>query len=245
MGHQRREARQVRVTRRDERVAGVGRPAAGAALAPQARGHQAGVGVGPPPHRGAAHRGSGPGEIGAAPAGSGSPASRRATRVARVRPRPGRRRGRAAWKVSPSPGWRAPRRPARSPNAVFGEPLRQVCYKAAWHGKRLVAVGRWSPSGSTCGARGHVNAGRTPGKRAWAGAASGATHDRGANVARNLKVEGEHRCLLRRVAPPRLAPAATAGAPETGDACGRPGRPPTGRASGPTPPVSISAARSR
>jgi putative transposase len=63
-------------------------------------------------------------------------------------------------------------------DAAFGELLRQVRYKAAWRGKHVVAVGRFYPSSKTCGA-------------------CGVAHDRDANAASNILVEGTRLFGLR------------------------------------------------
>jgi putative transposase len=82
-------------------------------------------------------------------------------------------------------------------DVAFGEFLRQVRYKAAWHGKHVVAVGRWFPSSKTCGDCGHVYAALGRGERVWTCAACGVTHDRDANAARNILVEGTRLFGLR------------------------------------------------
>jgi len=127
-------------------------------------------------------------------------------------------------------------------DAAFGELLRQLRYKAAWHGKHVVAVGRWFPSSKTCGACGTVYAGLTLKERVWTCAACGTTHDRDANAARNLLAEGLRLFALHQVGPGTAHPGAgvaaagagarvpttsivvAAGTPETQNACGRPVR---------------------
>jgi putative transposase len=52
------------------------------------------------------------------------------------------------------PGARARRRGLS--DSALGEARRQLGYKAAWHGSRLVIADRWYPSSKTCHACGHV-----------------------------------------------------------------------------------------
>ena len=61
--------------------------------------------------------------------------------------------------------------------------LRQVRYKAQWHGTRIVEADQWYPSSKTCSACGMVNTelGREP---RWACPGCGVTHDRNENAAR-------------------------------------------------------------
>jgi putative transposase len=74
-------------------------------------------------------------------------------------------------------------------DAGLGEVRRQLTYKAAWHGRVLVAVGRFYPSSKTCSACGAVNAALRLQQRTWACPACGAQHDRDENAARNLRNE--------------------------------------------------------
>lgn len=124
-------------------------------------------------------------------------------------------------------------------DAALGEFLRQIRYKADWHGKHVVAVGRSYPSSKTCGGCGQVHAGLAPTDRVWVCPACGRTHDRDANAARNLLSEGTRLFALRgpgalsggpagRPGASRpIASIVAAGSPETCNARGRPiGRPP-------------------
>ena len=63
--------------------------------------------------------------------------------------------------------------------------LRQIRYKAQWHGTRIVEAGQWYPSSKTCSSCGVVNAklGREP---RWSCPGCGVLHDRNENAARNL-----------------------------------------------------------
>jgi putative transposase len=82
-------------------------------------------------------------------------------------------------------------------DAAHGELLRQLRYKAAWHGKHFVAVDQWYPSSKTCGTCGHVYADLALGERVWTCAACGVTHDRDANAARTILTEGTRLFHLR------------------------------------------------
>jgi putative transposase len=64
---------------------------------------------------------------------------------------------------------------------------RQLTYKAAMHGTRVVRVDRWFPSSKTCCDCGHVHAGLTLSEREWSCDACGVIHDRDRNAAINLK----------------------------------------------------------
>jgi putative transposase len=64
---------------------------------------------------------------------------------------------------------------------------RQLTYKAALHGTRVVMVDRWFPSSKTCSDCGHVRAGLTLSEREWSCDACGVIHDRDRNAAINLK----------------------------------------------------------
>jgi putative transposase len=63
---------------------------------------------------------------------------------------------------------------------------RQLTYKAAMHGARVVMVDRWF--------RGHVHAGLALAEREWSCAACGVIHDRDRNAAINLKKFAANRC---------------------------------------------------
>ena len=117
----------------------------------------------------------------------------------------------------PDPNW-----PEKTKQAQFR-------YKAAWHGKHIVTVGRWFPSSKTCAACGHVYAGLTLKERVWTCAACGRTHDRDANAAHNLLVEGTRLFHLR------LAGDARAGVPQVTVAPGRRVKRDTTPGAGPAP----------
>jgi putative transposase len=75
-------------------------------------------------------------------------------------------------------------------DASFGELRRQLGYKAAWHGGRLIVADRWFPSSKTCSGCGVVKAKLPLSERTYACAACGLVLDRDFNAARNLAALG-------------------------------------------------------
>lgn len=76
-------------------------------------------------------------------------------------------------------------------DASWGEFGRQLEYKARWHGKTIVRVGRFYPSSqlcSECGAQWPET--KDLSVRAWACPSCGTVHDRDVNAARNILQEG-------------------------------------------------------
>ena len=85
-------------------------------------------------------------------------------------------------------GMLANRRLARAIADVgFYEIRRQLQYKAARYGTRLVLADRWYPSSKLCSACGEKYAALGLGERTWTCAACGAHHDRDVNAAINLQ----------------------------------------------------------
>jgi putative transposase len=64
---------------------------------------------------------------------------------------------------------------------------RQLVYKAAWRGGRVVVADRWYPSSKTCSGCGHMLATLGLGVRRWTCPGCGAVHDRDHNAAINLR----------------------------------------------------------
>jgi putative transposase len=64
---------------------------------------------------------------------------------------------------------------------------RQLEYKAAMQGARIVVADRWFPSSRLCNACGYVHAGLTLKDREWSCDNCGVIHDRDGNAANNLK----------------------------------------------------------
>jgi putative transposase len=64
---------------------------------------------------------------------------------------------------------------------------RQLEYKAAMQGTRVVVVDQWYPSSKTCSACNHIHAGLTLSHREWTCDGCGVIHDRDHNAAINLK----------------------------------------------------------
>jgi putative transposase len=73
-------------------------------------------------------------------------------------------------------------------------------YKADWHGKNILRIGRFSPSSKTCSCCGHINKGLTLKDREWTCPECNSILDRDVNAAINIKsfalknnLSGEHR----------------------------------------------------
>ncbi|MGF6276285.1 transposase, partial [Massilia sp. UYP11] len=69
----------------------------------------------------------------------------------------------------------------------FHELRRQLDYKAAWRGGRVVVAGRWYPSSKTCSSCGHMMEKLDLGTRQWTCTGCGTVHDRDVNAAANLE----------------------------------------------------------
>ena len=79
------------------------------------------------------------------------------------------------------------RRLARSISDIgFYEIRRQLEYKTAWHGIKLVVADRFFPSSKTCSNCGHILTNLPLSVRQWDCSHCGATHDRDLNAAKNL-----------------------------------------------------------
>jgi IS605 OrfB family transposase len=75
-------------------------------------------------------------------------------------------------------------------DASFGEFRRQVEYKAAWHGGRVIVADRWFASSKTCSGCGAVKAKLLLSERSYGCASCGLVLDRDVNAARNLAEYG-------------------------------------------------------
>ena len=69
----------------------------------------------------------------------------------------------------------------------MGEFRRQIEYKAAWNGRRVVVVDRWFPSSKTCSDCGSYQAKMPLSVRDWTCPDCGTRHDRDANAAKNIR----------------------------------------------------------
>jgi putative transposase len=72
----------------------------------------------------------------------------------------------------------------------WGEFRRQLQYKAARAGRRLIVIDRWYPSSKTCSACGHLLAELSLSARAWQCPSCGTRHDRDVNAAKNILAAG-------------------------------------------------------
>jgi len=72
----------------------------------------------------------------------------------------------------------------------WGEFRRQLEYKAARAGRRLIVTDRWYPSSKTCSACGHLLASLSLDTRAWQCPSCGTRHDRDINAAKNILAAG-------------------------------------------------------
>lgn len=81
---------------------------------------------------------------------------------------------------------------AKSINDVsWGEFMRMLEYKAAWHKKVIVKIDRFYPSSQRCSVCGYRNADtKDLSVRKWVCPQCGTTHDRDVNAARNILAEG-------------------------------------------------------
>ena len=72
----------------------------------------------------------------------------------------------------------------------WGEFRRQLQYKAARAGRRLIVTDRWYPSSKTCSACGHLLAELPLSTRTWQCPSCGTRHDRDINAAKNILAAG-------------------------------------------------------
>ncbi len=72
----------------------------------------------------------------------------------------------------------------------WGEFRRQLQYKAARAGRRLIVIDRFYPSSKTCSACGHLLAELSLSARAWQCPSCGTRHDRDVNAAKNILAAG-------------------------------------------------------
>jgi putative transposase len=72
----------------------------------------------------------------------------------------------------------------------WGEFRRQLEYKAARHGRRLLVIDRWYPSSKTCSACGYLLTELAFSTRAWRCSSCRTLHDRDVNAAKNILAAG-------------------------------------------------------
>jgi len=75
-------------------------------------------------------------------------------------------------------------------DAGIAELHRQLAYKAAWYGRRLVRIGKFAPSSQLCSNCGYRNKDLKWSDRRWRCPACGIAHDRDLNAARNILAGG-------------------------------------------------------
>ncbi|WP_460725550.1 RNA-guided endonuclease InsQ/TnpB family protein [Nocardia heshunensis] len=75
-------------------------------------------------------------------------------------------------------------------DAAWREFRAMLEYKAAWYGRRLIAIDRWYPSSKRCSACGTVVAELALGTRTWTCDSCGVSHDRDINAAKNILAAG-------------------------------------------------------
>lgn len=75
-------------------------------------------------------------------------------------------------------------------DAGWGELVRQLEYKAQWHGRTLVKIDQWFPSSKRCGKCGHIVERLPLSIREWDCPECGAHHDRDVNAAQNILAVG-------------------------------------------------------
>ena len=75
-------------------------------------------------------------------------------------------------------------------DAGWAEFVRQLEYKARWHGRTLVCIDRWYPSSKRCGDCGHTVPAMPLSVRQWDCPECDSRHDRDINAARNILAAG-------------------------------------------------------
>jgi putative transposase len=75
-------------------------------------------------------------------------------------------------------------------DAGWGELVRQLDYKAAWYGRRVVKIDRWFPSSKRCGECGHIVEELPLDVREWDCPKCGTHHDRDINASGNILAAG-------------------------------------------------------
>ena len=75
-------------------------------------------------------------------------------------------------------------------DASFGTLVGMLKYKAYWHNRQIIEVGRFYPSSKICHSCGYIKKDLTLNDREWICPKCGIHHDRDVNAAINIKNEG-------------------------------------------------------
>lgn len=75
-------------------------------------------------------------------------------------------------------------------DCAWGELVRQLEYKAAWYGRKLVKIDQWFPSSKRCSNCGHTVSKLPLSMREWDCPECGTHHDRDINAAHNILAQG-------------------------------------------------------
>lgn len=75
-------------------------------------------------------------------------------------------------------------------DAAWGEFVRQLEYKAEWHGRTVIRISQWEPSSKKCSGCGHRLKELDLKIRAWTCPSCGVAHDRDVNAAKNIRIAG-------------------------------------------------------
>lgn len=75
-------------------------------------------------------------------------------------------------------------------DSSFGTLVSMLKYKAKWHNRQIIEIGRFFPSSKTCHCCGYVKKDLTLKDREWICPKCGIHHDRDINAAINIKSEG-------------------------------------------------------
>ncbi|MBT9138104.1 MAG: hypothetical protein DDT31_00651 [Syntrophomonadaceae bacterium] len=72
----------------------------------------------------------------------------------------------------------------------WGSLISMLKYKAGWHNRQVIQIGRFYPSSKTCSSCSHLMDSMDLSVREWTCPACGAHHDRDVNAAKNILQQG-------------------------------------------------------